>query len=162
MKKPLGYGHNEAAFNLIKAAELSYDTPQYALTISPPPKDAVKIEVLYKRFLKVISKMKCWYELYPELDKTGRLHFHGVIYKNNSNYNLDLELLKKKIGFICVKEITNRQKWIKYCKKEFKTTKKLLSINKHISPLDFIGDIQSYDILSYFLEKDNEVKQSNF
>lgn len=99
--------------------------------------------------------MKCWYRLYPELDKTGRLHFHGIIYKNNANYNKDLEMLKVKIGFICVKEITNESKWIRYCKKEFKTTKKILSIHKDITPLDNVGNMESYDILTYFIEKDN-------
>lgn len=153
MKKPLGSKENDAAFNLIKAAEISNDTPKYAITISPPQEEGVQIDMLYKRYLSIIKKMKCWYELYPELDKTGRLHFHGIVYKNNPSYNLDLELLRSKIGFICVKEITNRQKWLKYCKKEFRTTKKLLSIYKAITPLNYIGDTKSYDIVSYYIEK---------
>lgn len=155
MKQPLGSHNNDAAFNLIKAANLTNDTPKYALTISPPQKEGVNIKTLYKRYLRIIYKLKCWYSLYPELDKSGRLHFHGVIYKNHPSYNLDLELLRSRMGFICVKEITSEAKWRKYCRKEFKTTKKLLSIHKEITPLDNVGNTESIDILTYFINKDN-------
>lgn len=106
-----------------------------ALTISPKPLD-YDVNLLFQAYMnRYISYIKVKYILYPEMDLKGRLHFHGILERNEENikaYNWTIKFLQNWC-FICVKEITSMGNWIKYCKKEWKITKKLLRLKNPIS-----------------------------
>lgn len=124
------------------------DLIKLALTISPPNIKYMTVPEIMNKHLRYLSRMKCKFVLYPELDKTGRLHYHGYIYKSDIGYKEDLELLKK-IGYIKIKDISNNKGWLQYCKKEWKTTRKLLHRREPITNNDCIGLTDSYDLSKY-------------
>lgn len=125
-----------------------YNLIKLALTISPPDIKYMTIKEILQRHMRVLSRIKCKFILYPELDKSGRLHYHGYIYKSDIGYKEDLEVLKK-IGYIKIKDINNNKGWLQYCKKEWKTTKKLLYRKEPITNNDCLGLTDSYDLSKY-------------
>lgn len=130
--------NEKGEFNLIKLA----------LTISPPDINYMTTLEILNRHLRYLSRIKCKFLLYPELDKTGRLHYHGYLYKSDINFKQDIEQLKK-IGYIKIKDICNDKGWLKYCRKEWKTTKKLLHRKEPITNNDCLGLTDSYDLSKY-------------
>lgn len=125
-----------------------------ALTISPPDVKYLTIDKLWLHHKRLLSKIKSKFVLYPELDKTGRLHYHGYIHKEIS-LKEDLEYIKK-LGFVKVKDIFDLGEWVKYCSKEWKFTKKMKNISgcyiwkKPINNDDCVIVMTSYDITTYF------------
>lgn len=104
-----------------------------ALTLSPPDmklslKDTMLIHL--KRMAQIDSKLM----LYPETDVKGRLHYHGVITKDE-HYVESLKKLED-IGFIKVKTIKEMSGWIKYCKKELKITRNMVGLPKKFKYID--------------------------
>lgn len=112
-----------------------------ALTISPPcrlvnqkPNIANPQRRIYDSDKNVIKRAldKCSYDytIYPEIDMTGRLHYHGIVnigriedWKGKTLPRL------KALGFVCVKMNPN-DKWIDYCTKEWEQTRNILNIRK--------------------------------
>lgn len=132
-----------------------------ALTISPPDlKLSLQDTWLYhlKRIASVDSKI--W--LIPETDSKGRLHYHGLLWKDK-HYKESLEKFEK-MGFIKVKPIRDYNGWIKYCKKEFKITKSMLELNNRFKCIDneYVSKYKisntSRNILSYFENCNNDHK----
>lgn len=125
-----------------------------ALTISPPDVKHLSVDKILILHKRVLSKVKSTFMLYPELDASGRLHYHGVIQKT-IKLKEDLEKIKQ-LGFIKVKPISDYSGWMKYCSKEWKITKKAFKINnrylikKPLNNDDCVLDLGSYDITTYF------------
>lgn len=124
-----------------------------ALTISPPD---IKLSlkdtwILHLRRLAVIDSR---FILYPETDKKGRLHYHGMIWKDKF-YKESIEKCEK-MGFIKLVEIKGVEGWLKYCKKEIKVTKSMLELPKKFKCIDqeyvskYRLESTSRNILSYF------------
>lgn len=107
-----------------------------ALTISPPCRvnkyNSLK-SIYYQDQYTIDSLLrKCSkdYTIYPEQDINGRLHYHGVIQVSDMiKYHKNVLPGLKLIGFVKVKPITNLQKWLDYCKKEWENTKKVFGID---------------------------------
>lgn len=112
-----------------------------ALTISPKLAD-IDAKTLYGIYYnRYISRIRVKFILYPETDLKGRLHYHGVIERNEDNiknYEWSIKFLSNWC-FICVKEIKNLGQWIKYCKKDFKITKKILKTKTPITDTELTG-----------------------
>lgn len=109
--------------------------PFFAITISPKPVDVPVIDLIDIYNRHYISKIRVEYVLYPETDLKGRLHFHGIIKRDSSNikdYLWSIKMLENWC-FICIKEINNATKWDKYCRKEWKLTKKLLKLKRPLT-----------------------------
>lgn len=116
-----------------------------ALTISPPLRP--KINDVFKNDCHIFSSIMSPFILYPEFDKTGRLHYHGYMWKSETMVE-DLEVLKKELGFIkteipyidtiehsvCdLKVIKKVNGWDVYCKKEWIITRNILKLKKPIN-----------------------------
>lgn len=128
-------------------------TCKMALTISPKDRTdkynrLINIFHQDRYFLKRELRKCCKYFcLYPELDKTGRLHYHGVIKIHDSVkwFKQIMPKLKYELGFIMIKELKSFKdnlKWLVYCQKEFGTTRHILSNMKQ--PSDPIMIDQKY------------------
>ncbi len=97
----------------------------YALTISPPPRRQ-GLSYLYRDDKPVIQKLlnRCskHYIMYPEVDATGRLHYHGIVILNSlSSFGYVKSKITNLIGFNCLKPIRalkDKIGWILYCQKE--------------------------------------------
>lgn len=95
--------------------------------------DAAEIALLFRKCSKN-------YQIYPEFDITGRLHYHGIAHIHDfikwfkhTKPGID------KIGYCMIKEIKhdkyyekNKEKWMDYCLKDWSITKKVLSIEHEI------------------------------
>lgn len=136
------------------------DLIKLALTISPPKRIDIEVKDLLNRYLSLLSRVNSRFELYPELDNAGRLHFHGYIYKNSLTYPQDLNYMSA-IGFIKVKEIFDNRKWLKYCKKEWRTMKKLLHRAKPYTNIDCLHYNKSYDLERYGIYINNSEKDTH-
>lgn len=116
-----------------------------ALTISPPLR--LNIKDIFRKDCHIFSKLKSNFILYPEFDKTGRLHYHGYVWKSEYLAN-DLELIKESLGFVktdtvyidiiehkILDEVAIKQVngWDIYCKKEWHITRKILKLKKPIN-----------------------------
>lgn len=117
-----------------------------AITISPPQrfKKGTLLRnpnrILYDEDIiqikSILKYIRCsTYLIYPEFDKTGRLHYHGII---NLDHNQRVRFFKyaqfklKLIGFNLIKPIDtfiDKLKWILYITKDWGTTKQILEIN---------------------------------
>lgn len=122
-----------------------------ALTISPPDDIKLDVKQLLKIHFKKIAKIKSNIMLYPELSTTGRLHYHGIM-ERTIHVKEDLLQLEK-VGFICVKAISDLKGWLKYCRKEWRHTRKLLHRADKPYNLEEIKGFavsESEDITKYF------------
>lgn len=137
-----------------------YNLIKLALTISPPKRLDIEVKDLLNRYLSLLSRINSRFELYPELDNAGRLHFHGFIWKNSLSYPQDLNYMSA-IGFIKIKEIFDNKKWLKYCKKEWRTMKKLLHRAKPYTNADCLHYNKSYDLERYGIHINNSDKNTN-
>lgn len=119
---------------------------KFAITISPPPrlaytKNKNQYKNLYmddKLFIKnIMSYIKVpTYLLYPEFDDKQRLHYHGII---NMNYTQYVRYMKwaqfkiPKLGFTMLKPIktlNDNLEWIVYMSKNWNITKQILEISR--------------------------------
>lgn len=112
--------------------------PKLFLTVSPPPRPGRVVHqylddvVLLRHALR---KIKRWV-IYPELDKKGRLHYHGILnctdHEYVSYYRVCLPTLEK-IGFIQTSRIDSfmeNLRTVVYCQKQFALMKQLLWIEE--------------------------------
>lgn len=116
-----------------------------ALTISPPQRLVGK-KHLFKSQLELynsdkhaiqfaLTDVSNEYEIYPEFDLTGRLHYHGtIILKDKIKWYKKACQQLKNIGYICVKDNVN-DGWNQYILKEWETTKAVLEIDSPIQPI---------------------------
>lgn len=117
----------------------------FALTISPPDRvvnyalNKVKnpLRSVYEDDLQVIrlalNRVSVDYIVYPELDITGRLHYHGKLTINNmTNWKSYSATKLKTIGFINMKP-NPTEGWDKYMTKEWDQTKTILQISEPIT-----------------------------
>jgi len=129
-----------------------------ALTVSPKKVDGMTNNDLFLFHLNRMAKIQSPFLLYPELDKTGRLHYHGKLFKTLA-MGEDIEIFKT-IGFICIKEpkidryeFGRVDGWERYCLKSWKSSKKLFKLKNPINNeyCKGVRDVsKSKDILSYF------------
>lgn len=61
------------------------------------------------------------YELYPELSRKGRIHFHGYVVFDQivDGYMYSIPLLLKH-GTVVIKQIDDNNTWLQYCLKQYK------------------------------------------
>lgn len=124
-----------------------------ALTISPPD-SKLSLKDTWLKHLRRIALIESRFILYPETDRKGRLHYHGIIWKDKF-YKESIEKCEK-MGFIKLVEITSLEGWYKYCKKEIKITKSMLELPKKFKCIDheyvskYKLESTSRNILSYF------------
>lgn len=118
-----------------------------ALTISPPDRRAkyslMKVKnpcrAVYDDDIHIIrralNRSSNDYELFPEFDMTGRLHYHGYVVINNmTNWkSYSTAQLTAHLGYIKVKTNVN-SKWLEYCMKEWQQTSKILDV---VSPIRY-------------------------
>lgn len=125
-----------------------------ALTISPKayPVEPHKLLEIFNR--NYISKIRVNYILFPELDLKGRLHFHGIIERSKDNIKDYLWSIKflERWTFICVKEIKNMAKWLQYCKKDWKITKKLIQTKEPLKSGTVVSGITLLDYPDFIVE----------
>lgn len=124
------------------------DLMSLALTLSPPDCKILTVMEIFNRHKVKLKQVKSNFVLYPELDLKGRLHYHGTICKTEF-FRDDLKVLED-IGFVKIKPIDHVTGWVKYCRKEWKLTKKILKIKKPIQPKDLVDIRISKDILTYY------------
>ena len=114
--------------------------PFSAITISPPARQGrclrFRLQDYWDSIDVVLRRMCKSYILYPEFDDNGRLHFHGMVGDFDKckyfcwKYKLD------RIGFTCVKPITNSLVWMLYCQKNWRKTCKVFSYEAYdLKPL---------------------------
>lgn len=108
--------------------EIVVPRTEYAFTLNPTDQyqhfraqDRVKDFINdVKRLLQLSYNIK--YVLYIELSPKGRLHLHGTIeFKDETTiYNWYLKHLRYLMhqGTVCIKPITDYDKWIIYCDKQ--------------------------------------------
>lgn len=117
---------------------------RFALTISPPDRvvnyvlNKVKnpLRAVYDDDLVIIRKAlnRCStdYLIYPELDITGRLHYHGIVTINNmTNWKSTSSVQLKTIGYINIKPNPS-EGWDRYITKEWDQTKSILHLMEPI------------------------------
>lgn len=115
----------------------NYPCKQY-ITISPPPQPESPKDTYSRWYLPLIIKLKpCTTEfiLYPEIDETGRLHYHGILTVKDwaQLYRYAYPYIRKNIGFIDIrKSKPNRLGWLIYCMKNWAQTQELLDIKEPI------------------------------
>lgn len=79
------------------------------------------------------------YVFYPELDKKGRLHYHGRATLSPSQYVSFYKSIKPKlersIGFVDISPVEHELENLLYCMKEWGKTKEILDVSQPIGPL---------------------------
>lgn len=110
-----------------------------AITISPPNRidKYNSLDYIYKSDALYIDKYlrKCsiFYTIYPELDISGRLHYHGIItLKDRVKFYRAVLPAFNLLGFTLVKAVFEESKWLKYITKDWETTQKILKITDYI------------------------------
>lgn len=97
----------------------------YALTISPParvqsPRHLYNSDRPYIQ--RHLNRCSSHYIMYPEFDKKGRLHYHGIILLNSlSSWGFVKSTIDKNLGYCCLKRLptfTDKLGWLLYCTKE--------------------------------------------
>ncbi len=98
-------------------------------TLSPKPLNNVKYDrwvlfIWWRRIHEVISPFSTEYDIYPEFDDSGRLHFHGVFSCKDKVKFYKTQNRLKKHGFVKYEgHVTD--KWLDYCKKDLLTTREV-------------------------------------
>lgn len=133
---------------MIPNGKPTYKQSKYALTISPPnrvkyTKESNPNKNLYmddKLIIKNIMKyIKVGtYIIYPEFDIKGRLHYHGIIDMDHTQYVRYMKYAQFKLpqlGFTDIKKLQTYEdnlKWVIYMSKEWGTTREILEISRPI------------------------------
>lgn len=113
-----------------------------ALTISPPDRETryAKNTHIFTDDAQIINRLlrQCcsrWI-IYPELDLSGRLHYHGmIVFKDVVKYYKSVRYSLQKMGYVCIKPIKSfkdRLGWIIYMSKQWGYTKDILNIDRPI------------------------------
>lgn len=97
----------------------------YAWTISPDPKRWYNFPNARQQYIEVLPYIFKAYKnigdltIYPELNKKGYIHFHGYLTcKDRIKHAKTKASITESIGFECIKEIDNPQKWKEYVVKD--------------------------------------------
>lgn len=99
--------------------------PEFGITISPPyyPYDSVRLHHVFTYDIqKILNKISNYYCLYPEFDKNGRLHYHGVINIKDKLGYYKKKYLIDRIGYCKIdplKSFKDKLRWLVYCTKEY-------------------------------------------
>lgn len=113
------------------------------LTVSPPLRSIRDQRAIFDDDMYFLMKIRLCskhFIIYPEFDKSGRLHYHGIIriIDKIKWYKSVLPTLRRSLGFCDIKTIgsTMRDKLqvLYYIKKEWMVTKKVLNIDEPIIP----------------------------
>lgn len=121
-----------------------------AFTWSPDPSkfSGIRPEYQFNDTLVFIKSMAscCYYEIFPELNLSGNIHYHGKIYVYDKVkwYKSVLPKLKYN-GFVCIKGSIN-EKWDDYIVKDKDMMTKILKVDL---PLIYDGRINKKDIVKY-------------
>ncbi len=100
----------------------------FALTISPPPFDSMgDIHRFHDKVMCEMNKFKKWI-LFPEIDKTGRFHYHGIFIKKSMFQTEPVDALKL-LCFICIKKVTDPFGWLVYIRKTWSHHKRYWILN---------------------------------
>lgn len=76
------------------------------------------------------------YLIIPEFDVKGRLHYHGILTLTNAQRTRFYKHAQPKltsIGYVDVKHVDNKLKWLCYMKKQWAFTKEVLELDYPIS-----------------------------
>ena len=135
---------------------------EIGFTLSPKPQRCNADRHLFvlwsERLHKELKKFSKYYSYYHEFDKSGRLHFHGVLepydiikFKRSSG-------CLRKLGFVKYEmKFKNRVKWIEYCMKDIKETLEIYNDDKIPNWLPMTPD--KYKSMTQYL-KEETVKTS--
>jgi len=125
----------------------------YSFTLTPPDRAHQYSQMKYKNPLKMVYlddrlifqhvfkriKLHNWI-IYPELDRKGRLHYHGTLNMNHTQltrfYKCGKPLLQR-IGYVDCSPTANPLDWLLYCRKEWHLTKEVLELEIPISGIIF-------------------------
>jgi len=128
-----------------------------AVTISPPtsyltPSFNYNDEITY--LIKTIRRFSKHYIIYPELDDSARLHYHGIISIDDpiKYFQSGMSRLKRmprqvtqynivKQCFICIKKLKTRLdhlKWLLYIRKNWYITKHVLNLKEPVYPKQIV------------------------
>lgn len=115
------------------------DYEKIGFTLSPPDKHHVPSHVLlfrwYERIQAILRDFAHDYQIYPEFDNKGRLHFHGWFSLKDKVKFFRIGNKLKKYGY--VKWETNlSQKWFEYCKKDVETSRNVFQCTDDYIPCD--------------------------
>lgn len=113
--------------------------------------------------MTALNRCSSDYTIYPELDISGRLHYHGTVHVNNmTNWKSGSIPKLRSLGFVKAKTNVN-EGWQKYCTKEWESTKKILQISEPITygklkrgpkaRLPASQPLKDKHILDYFMSK---------
>lgn len=103
------------------------DHTQYAITINIATLTGnltVDVESYFKLFKALCKHCDIGLEVYPELSKTGRLHYHGIVHfaepKDIAQFyhNMWHKTDKQKMCNILIKPINDLDQWIEYIDKQ--------------------------------------------
>jgi len=119
--------------------------PKLAITISPPYRDKYKCNANPNRMLydddriqikSIMTYNKIYnFIIYPELDDSGRLHYHGIINLTNTQYirfHKHAIWKLRNIGFVLItiiKEFINNLRQVIYMSKHWGETKCILNVS---------------------------------
>lgn len=96
-----------------------------------------------------------------EITKSGNLHLHGIVEAKEpkrgtlKQHIIDHFRKAKVVGFIYVKEITDLEKWIGYCLKDFEKTKKDLDFAPIVMLDQAISFPEGLDLLNIIVRAPN-------
>lgn len=130
----------------------------FGLTISPPPSkltlDEELLRVWYYRIYRILNIFSDKWVLYPELDESARLHFHGyfnvtdmVKYKRNINRLREYGFIKIETKF---RDFVN---WQRYCMKDIQETVKVFG-EENAKYIPFDKNTHSLYKVAYEIESD--------
>ncbi len=94
-------------------------------TLSPKPRNVKYNQWLlfnwWRKIHEVLTSFSSNYDIYPEFDDSGRLHFHGIFECKDKIKFYRTQNRLKKYGFVKYEgHITD--KWLTYCRKDLSTT----------------------------------------
>lgn len=148
-----------------------------ALTISPPnrtaghkmysnPNYSVYVDDL--QFIQLVmakSRIKT-YEIYPEFDDKGRLHYHGIVhvdYNQKVRFYKYTQIKLTTIGFVDISTLKTEQdieRWMIYITKGWDFTKQVLEITecirskeKQVQKVDKPATPKEPSILDYMVDQ---------
>lgn len=122
-----------------------------ALTISPPNRmKGTKLrnynrflfeeDILHIRAVFKYNKIRNFI-IFPELDDRGRLHYHGIVSLNPSQYvryRKHAEFKLRLLGFVDAKPLKgflDHLRWLFYCRKQFHIIQEILEITEPVMSL---------------------------
>lgn len=112
------------------------------ITVSPPLRSIRDQSSIYQDDLLYLAKVRLCskhYVIYPEFDSSGRLHYHGIMRIDDKIkwYKSVLPMLRKCLGFVCIKQINtikDKINIILYITKDWSVTKEILYLEVPIMP----------------------------